>query len=327
MVTRRDASRAPRRVAAAEAETLLRGPSGGLPPLSLASGADEYLRGRVVEAFRFGAEAEGADFQRVEGDELEAATLAEALQSISLFSSSRRIWIREAAKLDKACEEALLAWADGTADGVRVLVTTARDVEELKSLQAIAARGLAISCEPRPADVARWAERMVEESSLKLPSGAAAAIAAGAGNLLAMSQEVAKLRALADSAGTVAASALPALRGTRAGGSLDRWADAVLSGDGGGARREAAALDAEGVAGSSALWAVAERALAALEPQAFAYRRGAPSAIRLTTSAARGALDAVYAADRGLKRGEIRDAEIRDVIEFRLLRTRGTYRA
>jgi hypothetical protein len=49
--------------------------------------------------------------------------------------------------------------------------------------------------------------------------------------------------------------------------------------------------------------------------------------VRLTPSAARGALDAVYAADRGLKRGEIRDAEIRDVIELRLLRSRGTYRA
>ena len=323
MVTRRPA---PRRLAAAEAETLLRGPSGGLPPLSLASGADEYVRGRVVEAFRFGADAEGADFQRVEGDELTAATLAEALQSISLFSSSRRIWIREGAKLDKTCEEALLAWADGSADGVRVLVTTARDAEDLKSLQAIAARGLAISCEARAGNVARWAERMVAESGLKLPSGAAAAIASGAGNLLAMSQEVAKLRALADSAGAVTPAALHSLRSARAGGSLDRWADAVLSGDGGGARREAAALDAEGVAGSSALWAVAERALAALEPQAFAYRRGPASAVRLTPAAARGALDAVYAADRGLKRGEIRDAEIRDVIEFRLMQSKGTYR-
>jgi DNA polymerase III delta subunit len=327
MVTRRDAARSPRRLAVADAEPLLRGASAGLPPLSLASGADDYLRERVVAAFRAGAEAEGADFQRVEGDELEAAVLAEALQSISLFAASRRIWIREAAKLDKACEEALLAWADGAADGVRVLVTTARDVEELRTLQAIAARGLSISCEARPGDVTRWAERLVGESGLKLPAGAAGAIAAGAGNLLAMSQEVAKLRALADAAGVVPASALAALRGARGGGSLDRWADAVLSGDGGSARREAAALDAEGVAGTSALWAVAERALAALEPQAFAYRRGAPSSIRLTTAAARGALDAVYAADRGLKRGEIRDAEIRDVIELRLLRSRGTYRA
>ena len=202
-----------------------------------------------------------------------------------------------------------------------------REVEELKTLQAIAERGLSISCEARPGDLTRWAERMLAESGLKLPGGAVEAIAAGAGSLFATSQEVSKLRALADDAGVVPASALAALRGARAGGSLDRWADAVLSGDGGGARREAAALDAEGVAGTSALWAVAERALAALEPQAFAYRRAAPSSVRLTPSAARGALDAVYAADRGLKRGEVRDAEIRDVIEFRLLRSRGTNRA
>lgn len=320
MVTRRAA--APRRLALAEAEAVLRGPSDGLPPLTLAAGADEYLRGRAVAAFRAGAETEGADFQRVEGDELEAETLAEALASISLFATSRRLWIREAAKLDKACEEALFVWADGTADGVRVLATTARDAEDLKTLQAIGARGLTIPCEARPSDVARWAERLVGESRLKLPAGAAAAIAGNAGNLLALSQELDKLRALADSDGTVPAAALSSLRMARGGGSLDRWADAVLSGDGGGARREAAALDAEGVAGTSALWAVAERALAALEPQAFAYRRGTPSTVRLTIAAARGALDAVYAADRGLKRGEIRDTEIRDVIEFRLVKGR-----
>jgi len=320
VVTRRAA--APRRLALAEAEAVLRGPSAGLPPLSLAAGADEYLRGRAVAAFRAGAEAEGADFQRVEGDELEAQTLAEALASISLFATSRRLWIREAAKLDKSCEEALLAWADGTADGVRVLATTARDAEDLKTLQAIGARGLTISCEARPSDVARWAERLVEESQLKLPAGAAAAIAGNAGNLLALSQELGKLRALADPGGSVPAAALSSLRMARGGGSLDRWADAVLSGDGASARREAAALDAAGVAGTSALWAVAERALAALEPQAFAYRRGTPSAVRLTIAAARGALDAVYAADRGLKRGEIRDTEIRDVIEFRLVKGR-----
>ena len=327
MVTRRDSARAPRRLAAAEAETLLRGPASGLPPLALAAGPDEYLRSRLVGAFRAGADAEGADFQRVEGDDLEAATLAEALTSISLFASSRRIWIRDAARLDKACEETLFAWADGAADGVRVLATTAREIEELKPLQAIAERGLSIPCEARPAEAGRWAERMLEESGLKLPAGAGPAIAARAGTLLALSQEVAKLRALADASGTVPPSALASLRGARAGGSLDRWADAVLSGDAGGARREAAALDAEGIAGTSALWAVAERALAALEPQAFAYRRGPASTVRLTASAARGALDAVYAADRGLKRGEIRDTEIRDVIELRLLRSRGPYRA
>ncbi|HEV8128365.1 MAG TPA: hypothetical protein VGQ14_01780, partial [Candidatus Eisenbacteria bacterium] len=85
------------------------------------------------------------------------------------------------------------------------------------------------------------------------------------------------------------------------------------------ARREAAALDAEGVGGTNALWAVAERALAALEPQSFGYRRGPAPRTRLTPSQARAALDAVYAADRALKRGELKDAQLRDWMERKIL--------
>jgi hypothetical protein len=64
---------------------------------------------------------------------------------------------------------------------------------------------------------------------------------------------------------------------------------------------------------------VASLALAALEPQAYGYRaRSAPSGPPLRPAAARAALDAVYRADRGMKRGEIRDEEVIDVLEFAL---------
>jgi DNA polymerase III delta subunit len=304
-----------------EAEALLRAPAEKLPPIVLAAGSDEFLRGRAVAAFRAGAIAEGAEFQRVEGDELTAEALANALASISLFAGARRLWIREGAKLGKACEEALLAWADGPGEGVRVLVTTGRAADELKLFQALSARGITIACEVARAEEARWVHRMVEEAGLRLPAGAAAALAESAGTLLAACQEVEKLRALADASGTVPAGGMAALRGARADGSLHAWADALLAGDAAGVRREAAGLDAGRVSGTSALWAVAERALAALEPQAFRYPRyggGPPAGVRPSARVARASLDAVYAADRALKRGEIRDAEIRDVIEQRM---------
>ena len=55
MVTRRSAS-----LPAPEAERLLREPAGKLPPLTLASGAEDFLRDRLVLAFREGAGAEGS---------------------------------------------------------------------------------------------------------------------------------------------------------------------------------------------------------------------------------------------------------------------------
>jgi len=301
-----------------EAERLLGGPSSDLPAVVLAAGPDEYLRERLVTAFRAGGEREGSEFQRLEGDDVDAAAIAGALAAISLFASTRRIWIREGSKLDKSAEEALLEWARGTAEGARVLVTSARDVAELRTLQAIAAAGASVASASRPSEAARWTARMIEEAGLLLPPGAAEALAASAHDLLDARQEIEKLRVHAEPSGKVPPRALAALRGQRAGGSLDRWADAVLTRNRAAARREAAALDAEGVSGSNALWAVAERALAALEPQSFGYRRG-PSRTPLTTTAARAALDAIYAADRALKRGEVKDVELRDLIERRLM--------
>jgi DNA polymerase III delta subunit len=163
---------------------------------------------------------------------------------------------------------------------------------------------------------------MIQEAGIRLPPGAAEALAGHARDLLEARQEVEKLRAHADAAGKVPPRALEALRGARAGASLDRWADAVLAGDAQDARREAAALDAEGVGGTSALWAVAERALAALEPQSFGYRRGPAPRVRLTPAAARAVLHAVYAADRALKRGEVQDSQLRDWMERRILMSR-----
>ncbi|HET7497806.1 MAG TPA: hypothetical protein VFM00_05865, partial [Candidatus Eisenbacteria bacterium] len=241
-----------------EAERLLGGDAAGLPPIVVAAGPDEYLRERLVDAFRAGGEREGSDFCRLEGDDLEPDVLAEALASISLFSSSRRIWIREAAKLDKACEESLLAWARGSAEGARILVTTARETPELRTLQALAASGVSVACALRPGEAARWVARMIEDAKLAVPPGAAEALAGAARDLLEARQEVEKLRVHAEPSGKVPPRALGALRGARAGGSLDRWADAVLARDAAAARREAAALDAEGVGGGNALWAVAE---------------------------------------------------------------------
>ncbi|HKW50566.1 MAG TPA: hypothetical protein VJQ53_02420, partial [Candidatus Eisenbacteria bacterium] len=71
MVTRRGA-----RLDVSQAERLLVGPAAGLPPLVLAAGSDDFLRDRVVAAFRAGAAAEGADLSRLEGDDLSAEELA-----------------------------------------------------------------------------------------------------------------------------------------------------------------------------------------------------------------------------------------------------------
>ncbi|MGE5179346.1 MAG: DNA polymerase III subunit delta, partial [Bacteroidota bacterium] len=199
-----------------EAERLLRGGSDDLPPLVVAAGPDEFLRERLVHAFRSGGEAEGSEFQRLEGDDLDPETLAGALASISLFATTRRIWIREAAKLDKTCEEALVAWSRGAAEGARILVTTARDVAELRGLQAIAASGVSVVCALRPGDAPRWVERMIGEAGLTLPPGAAEALAGHARDLLEARQEVEKLRANAEPSGKVPPRALAALRGARA---------------------------------------------------------------------------------------------------------------
>ena len=141
---------------------------------------------------------------------------------------------------------------------------------------------------------------------------------AHAPNLLALSREMEKLRLLAAADGSVPASALDVLAGARGGASAERWATAVLAGDAARARAEAATLDAEGVGGTSCLWAIAERALAALDPQPYGnYRRGGGGPA-LRPAEARRALHVVYQADRGLKRGEIRDTEIRDYVEHEL---------
>jgi len=160
---------------------------------------------------------------------------------------------------------------------------------------------------------------LAREASLRLPAGAAEAIAAHAPNLLALSREIEKLRLHATADGTVPASALDVLAGARGGASAERWATAILAGDAVRARAEAATLDAEGVGGTSCLWAIAERALAALDPQPCGnYRRGTGGPA-LRPADARRALHVVYQADRALKRGEIRDAEIRDYVEHGLM--------
>ena len=312
MVTRRGA-----RLDVPQAERLLAGPASGLPPLTLAAGSDDFLRDRVVAAFRAGAAAEGADLSRLEGDDLSAEELAAALTSISLFSQARRIWIREGSKIDRATEEALLAWVDGSGEGVRVLVTTAREIAELKLLQSLAEKAAVVACEAGPAETRRWIGELAREASIRLPAGAVEAIAAHAPNLLALSREMEKLRLHAADDGSVPASALNVLAGARSGASAERWATAVLAGDAARARAEAATLDAEGVGGTSCLWAIAERALAALDPQPSygGYRRAGTSGPALRPAEARKALHVVYQADRALKRGEIRDTEIRDYVE------------
>lgn len=162
-------TRAPARLSVADAERLLAGPATGLPRLILAAGDESFLRDRVVRAFGAGAAAERSDLLRLEGDDLGGAELAEALVSISLFGDLRRIWIREGAKLERAAEEVLLAWAGGDGEGVRVLLTTAREISELKGLETLASRGTVVPCTAAGGDVRRWAERLVEEASLRLP--------------------------------------------------------------------------------------------------------------------------------------------------------------
>lgn len=309
-------SRPGKALSVSDSERLFLGPSDGFHPLTLASGEDDFLRDRVVAAFRAGAHGERSEFRRLEGDDLSAAALAEALGSISMFGESRRIWIREGAKLDRGAEQALVAWASGSGVGVRILLTTSRLVAELKSLQTLAAGATVVSCSPTLAETRRWAERLARDAALALPTGALEAITSRAPNLLALSQEIDKLRLHAGPEGQVSAEAMNALAGGRGSASPERWAAAILRGDTMKSRAEAAALDAEGVGGTGCLWALAERALTALDPSGHSfYRRpplGEPS---LDPSTARRTLHAIYRADRALKRGEIRDAELRDFVE------------
>lgn len=288
------------------------------PPFVLAAGPSDYWREHLVEAFRESAAGAGAEFLRLEGDALDAVTLAGALESLSLFASSRRLWIREGAKIEKACEERLLAHAGAPVPGLTILLTTARDPSELKFLGSLATRTTVVPCEERPGDAAKEAVRLAAAAGLRLPSGLLEAIAARAGTLLALRQELSKLAVLADGSGSIAPSALDAVAGGRTAASVERWAVAALQRDAASARAEASALSAEGSASGSALWAIASIALGALEPQAYGFRRG-PAAPALRPAAARSALHAVYRADRAMKRGEIRDEEVLDVLERELM--------
>ena len=292
-----------------EAEPMLRGPASGIPAIVLGAGPEEFLRERLMWAFREGAEAEGAEFQRLEGDALTAETLASAFATLSLFGAARRIWIREGSKMGNATEEALLAWAGAPGEGVTVLLTTARDIDELKFLGALAAVATTVTCRLRGGEGLEWAELIAREEGVKLPGATVETIFRAPPDLLSFRQEMRKLAAHADAGGRLPARALDALRDARAGASVDRWAQAVLGGSASQARAETEALAREGVGGTSALWALAECALAALEPQSFYYRRARP-AVPLARIKARAVLDQVYQADRALKRGEIRDTEL-----------------
>ena len=319
----RGASR-PRSESAAAMEAALRG-EGDPPPLLLAAGPSEYWRDRLVEAYRAGARAAGAEFVRLEGDELDATSLESALESLSLFASSRRLWIREGAKIAKPCEERLLQWADAPPAGLAILFTTARTPDELKFLAALSAKSTFVACEERPGELQREAARLAQAAGLQCPSGLLEAIAARAGSLLLLRQEIEKISLLADGSGRIPPSAADVLSGGRGAASADRWAAAVLRRDGAAARAEAAALAAEGTSVGNALWAVASIALAALEPAAagYGYRRATPGPT-LTPAVARAALDAVYRADRAMKRGEIRDAQLLDVLERDLIAPGGS---
>ncbi|MBI4363998.1 MAG: hypothetical protein HY568_01080 [Candidatus Latescibacteria bacterium] len=299
------------RIPVREAERLLLGPAAGLKPVLLAAGPEEFLRERLTRACRAGAEAEGAEFQRLEGDTLDAETLAGALGTLALFGGARRIWIRECSKMAGPVEETVLEWAGAPQEGVFVLLTTARDAEDLSFLKALASRAAAIPCALQGSEGAEWAEQIAREEGLKLPARTCDAILDASLNLLAYRQEIRKLAAHADPDGRVKPEALDAVRRGLPGASIDRWAAAVLAGGASSVRAETEALVRDGVGGTAALWAIAERALGALEPQAFFYRRaGAADGPPLAKASARAALDAVYRADRGLKRGDLRDSDL-----------------
>jgi len=155
-----------------------------------------------------------------------------------------------------------------------------------------------------------WAQIIAAEERVKLPGATVEAVFRSAPDLMSFRQEIRKLAAHADAEGRVPARALDALREARAGASVERWAQAVLSGTAAEARAETEALAREGIGGTSALWALAECALGALEPQSFYYRRATQTAVPLRPDMARAVLDQIYNADRALKRGEIRDTEL-----------------
>ena len=300
-----------------DAERAFEGPAARLPAIALVAGPEDYLRDRLVRAFRRGAEAGGAEFLRLEGDDLAAEELAQALASVPLFGDQRRLWIREGSKLDRACEDALFAWADGGGEGARVLVTTSREVHELKLLQSLASKGLAVSCDAGPAERRRWGERMLEELGLKLPGGALEALVERTGSLLTLNREMEKLALHVEGGGRVAPTVLDVLASGRGGASAGRWAEGIVRRDRSVSVGESAQLDAVGEGGSGSLWALAERALHALDPAPFGYdRRGAGSGASMPPARALELLDRVYRADRALKRGEIPDAYLRTYLEI-----------
>jgi hypothetical protein len=89
--------------------------------------------------------------------------------------------------------------------------------------------------------------------------------------------------------------------------------EALLARDHAGARAESFALSRAGIGGTSALWALAERALGSLEPGGPGWpRRAAGPAV--PPGIARRVLDAVYRADRALKRGELKDADLMETL-------------
>ena len=177
----------------------------------------------------------------------------------------------------------------------------------------LAEHAVVVSCTVRPGERAAWAGRIAREAGLALPAGLETAIAEAAPDLLAVSQEVDKLAALADAKGRVPGEAAGALRGAQVRGSLDRWVEAALASDMGAARAEAAALETAGIGASAALWALAERALSSLEPGALGGPRRT-SAGALPPATARRVLDAVYRVDRAIKRGQLRDEDWTDAI-------------
>ena len=214
--------------------------------------------------------------------------------------------------MDRQVEETLLEWIASPGEGVFVLLTTARDPGDLKFLESLSSKTTTVICALRPGEGRSWAQRLAQEEGLKLPGETVEALWAATGELQSTRRELQKLAAHADAEGRVPVAALDSLRGARIGASVDRWAAVVLSGTAAAARAETQALAKEGVGGTSALWAIAQRALSALEPQGFGYRSSAQDAPPLPAHTARAVLDAVYRADRALKRGEVRDHELAD---------------
>ena len=236
----------------------------------------------------------------MEGDDLDAETLA-GRSNRSPFSP-----IRGGSGSAKGEDRELMRGSPGRAPSV-VHPSRPRDPSEPNS-SARSRRGRS-HCEERAGNAARPSARRRGRAS---PSSGPPGSDRGAPEPLSLRQELEIGRARGTT-GKIPAPALDAIAGGRAAASVTLGRRGAPAGRRRRARR-GRRVSAEGSASGSAPRGRLDRARLA-GAAGLRIRRGPTPLPRFVRRLPRAALDAVYRADRGMKRGEIRDEEVLDVLE------------